>query len=878
MAIDGWRVELLGGLRATRGSERVTKFRTQKSTLLLALLAVQPGREWGREELCEVLWPEIDLPVQRARLRDELRNVRDALGPEIVAKGKHASVAADSARLTSDVAEFDLSFLRAVRSTAPFERVEPLRAAVALYKGDLLPGFYDDWSCGERERLREGLFDALTRLLLDLEGLGLTDEARRVRRDAVSRFPERALPEALPVAEGNGAKEIVPGLVDRYFGREREKEAIQNWAESDAERLLTLVGPGGIGKTRLARESTRERRGLFVPLAEVFDGSRLAEAVHGALGLPTHHGDPYGPSVAFLRGRARPLLILDNLEQIAQGADDFIARLLRDVPALKVLATSRIRLSLDGERALALDPLPDAQATALFLDRARAARPDFAQTVETLTLVGEIVKLLEGLPLAVELAAARSVVLGPRQMLSQLQSRLGFLVNRRAAPVERHRSLRVALDWSLELLPDELKRFFARLSVFRGGFTLEAAEAVAGNVVRSTLDALDDLHAHSLLRATFGEDGEARYDFLVVIREYAEEVLASDAEARAEADEAQASYFDGFTDRCCALPTRAELVRALFPDLDNVRRALDRCVAARDVQTIYRYLDRLGGVFFEAGHWHDMKRLMDALEDANLEPKERMRYVSLQGALARRQGREEDAEKWWFEWYEISNFTNDLESVRAALANLSMQSIDLKDIEKAVLFADKLNKISEEKIDKSSLLIIESRIYLLKNEDSLAYENARQAVDLLISICDFDHLSSPLLVYGLLVIVKTGKFEDIIILLVEGMKKAIEKESLYFLSYIGMIFGIIFREIGDKNLEKASFGFSLDICRAISARIEPEVAQLWWEAAGTLRVPAQSERLAHGWGVAGANLIEKILPELCRRYPHLGLSKNATNG
>jgi predicted ATPase len=721
-----WHVELLGGLRAVRGSEVVLKFRTKNAALLLAMLSVRPGRAWGREELGERLWPDTDPTVQRERLRYDLSKLRSALGEDSIARGKHTMVAADPERVTSDVAAFDNALLRAVRTSNPLERVQPLREAISLYTGDLLPGFYDDWSIAERERLREGLFDALTRLILDLESIGRRDEALSCRRDTLTRFPDRLLPELEAASPTVAASSPAPE--GRYFGREVERDALRTWVTEGTERLRTLVGPGGIGKTRLAREATAGTDALFVSFAEVFEADRIYETLHATLGLPPHQGDPYLPVVASLRGRDAPLLILDNLEQLIEEAAPRLTRLLRDVPRLRILATSRKRLNLPDERVVALNPLPDEASVALFLDRARLARPEFSQTVESLALVGEICGLLEGLPLAIELCAARTVVLGPRQILSQLQSRLRFLVNRRHAPVERHRSLRTALDWSFELLSEDLRRFFARLSVFRGGFTIEAAEAIASECVPSTVDALDDLHAHSLITVRFEENGEARYDILVVIREYAEEVLTG----LGESESAQDQHLAYFEDHVASIEqVRSGAGKARFTaEINNYRQLRSIQIKRNDRMGLVRTLLKIGSGCFELNYWADFRAWLEVVSDKDADRDQKRVLWGLRAAYAQRRGDWSEAQRNWEMSLDDSVQREDWIDAGMSLNELTGLAIEQGNLERATEFLNRSRAISQAHRLTKCLAwarILEARLSSTQGNNLLAVSQAREA-------------------------------------------------------------------------------------------------------------------------------------------------------
>ena len=315
-------------------------------------------------------------------------------------------------------------------------------------------------------------------------------------------------------------------------------------------RLVTLTGPGGSGKTRLALEATRQitdhtgSRFLgpvcFVPLADLSDARLIPAAIAEALALPrADDAEPLGQIVAALAGLPPALLILDNFEHLVERGAPLILALLTRLPALTCLVTSRRRLSLPGERECPVPPLsvpplflPDAPETPalvaqaagvqLFVDRAQATRPDFQLTRGNAAAVAALCRSLEGIPLAIELVAARAMALTPAQMNARLVQRFELLTSRREDKENRHRSLWAALAWSYDLIPPPLRRFFAGLSVFRGGCTAEAAQAVCEEP--SALECLTQLRERSLVIVEH-EGAEPRFRLLETLREFAGEQL-----------------------------------------------------------------------------------------------------------------------------------------------------------------------------------------------------------------------------------------------------------------------------------------------------------------------------------------------------------------
>ncbi|MFC4121596.1 ATP-binding protein [Nonomuraea zeae] len=327
----------------------------------------------------------------------------------------------------------------------------------------------------------------------------------------------------------------LPAPLTTFIGRAAERERLL--AALRAARLVTLVGPGGVGKTRLAIETAGGAQGSFpgggafvdlVPVGEAY----VAQAVAAALGVTERPDQHLHEAIAERLGDGGALLILDNCEHVIDAVARFAEQTLRRCPGTRILATSRERLGVPGERALPLAPFPPASATAapvpltshaelLFLDRATAADPGFTADPATLTL---LCARLDGMPLAIELAAARVPALGADGLFAALDDHLRLLAGGRGAD-ERHRSLRAVIGWSHELLDEEERALFRRLAVFAGPFDLDAVVAVTPGLARSAAaDVLGRLADKSLL-AVHRRSGAARWRLLETVRAYAAERL-----------------------------------------------------------------------------------------------------------------------------------------------------------------------------------------------------------------------------------------------------------------------------------------------------------------------------------------------------------------
>jgi predicted ATPase len=363
----------------------------------------------------------------------------------------------------------------------------------------------------------------------------------------------------------------LPRPASSFLGRERELEELLSLIEQGA-RLVTLTGPGGSGKTRLALEAAASlvpefKAGVFwVGLASLRDPSLVTETIAQTLGAKD--------GLAEHVGERELLLLLDNLEQVVDAAPE-LAAVLEACPNLRLLVTSRELLRVRGEREYPVPALAEREAVELFCDRSQL-RADEA--------IGELCRRLDKLPLAVELAAARTRVLSPAQILDRLAQRLDLLKGGRDAD-PRQQTLRATIEWSYELLSDDEQGLFRRLSIFAGGCTLEAAEEVSD----ADLETVQSLVDKSLLRFT-----DERYWMLETIREYAVERLADDG-AAAELARSHALYFASFAERVEASRTdgTADPFPALDRDVANVRAALTSTREAGDDELLLRFATAL---------------------------------------------------------------------------------------------------------------------------------------------------------------------------------------------------------------------------------------------------------------------------------------------
>ena len=392
--------------------------------------------------------------------------------------------------------------------------------------------------------VRQAPYRETVRLLADALALSAADHAGF--EEAVRRPRAAAATPTVPIQRvGN-----LPAPLTSFVGREAEIAEVARLLET--KRLLTLTGAGGTGKTRLALAVAERVQGQyadgvwFVDLSPLTDPCLVPSAIAQTLGVREAEGQPLVESLKASLRVKRPLLVLDNFEQVVEAAP-LVRAMLATSPGLTLLVTSRVLLRLSGECDYPVPPLPvpDPSATpeptvlarnpavTLFVQRARDAKPGFALTADNAAAVADICARLDGLPLALELAAARLRVLSPEALRGRLAYRLTLLTGGARDLPGRQRTLRDTIAWSYDLLTDAERALFRRLSVFAGGCTLEAAEVVcdaAGDLGIDVLDGLASLVEKSLLRQQEGPDGEPRFTMLATIREYALERLEAEGE------------------------------------------------------------------------------------------------------------------------------------------------------------------------------------------------------------------------------------------------------------------------------------------------------------------------------------------------------------
>lgn len=524
-----WHLRLLGGFELDDGRHRQTHLRSRATMALLARLALDPGRDHAREELCDLLWPEAAASAGRARLRQTLSLLRALLEPP----GGAPVLVADrrALRLVPGAIWCDgVAFEAAVMGWNT-------EVALHLYRGELLPGFYDEWILAERKRLA------------DLhQGLGLSRQA--MPRPAPQPEPASVAAASPPDVRQPGVRQPVAAPVvsalpcywTRSFGT--APTAARLLELLGQHRLVTLHGPGGSGKTRLAVTVASALRDApvnpigpdgavgpsaatatfdrvdFVALQQVTDTAQALDALCTTL-RAQGQGDAHALIAAALWNE-RALLVLDNAEQLDGDFPDAIARLLSTLPGLHVLVTSRRILDLDGETTFQLGGLPlpmpaataesavDNPAVSLFVSRARDSRADFQLGLRNAGSVIALVRLLAGMPLAIELAASKVRAMSPHELLHRLVGDAGTpMLNllarsrRGTSQGDRHASMRQVVAWSWEQLPCEQQQLLRCMSIVASPIGLGALAALVG-----IEPAAAQAQIHSLLDASMAQVSE----------------------------------------------------------------------------------------------------------------------------------------------------------------------------------------------------------------------------------------------------------------------------------------------------------------------------------------------------------------------------------
>lgn len=453
----------------------------------------------------------------------------------------------------------------------------------------------------------------------------------------------------------------LPIPLTSFVGRQRELTQVRDALQS--ARLFTLTGAGGVGKTRLALELARgvenegDHRVCMVELAAIADSSAVAASTAAALGLAEQANRPPIETLKLLLRAQRLLLILDNCEHVLSGCAELAEILLGACPDLRILATSRERLGIVGETAWRVPSMTiRSDATRLFAERASALIPEFVLTEDVTPVVAHVCERLDGIPLAIELAAAQLPALSVQQLADRLDSALQLFVRGNRAASPRQQTLRATISWSYALLDPEEQLLFDRASVFAGGWTLEAAEHVCADPDASTgparierqhvLDLIARLVTKSLVIATPDRNATMRYRMLETLRQYGRERLVERLELDF-ANDRHADYFLLWSRRSMPPAETLSPLRDTSLELDNLRAALHWLIVKRDSHRLVQLGAALRWYWFQQGLLSEGARWYSeilALVDWSQETNESAHILSAAGLIAARAGKLADAE------------------------------------------------------------------------------------------------------------------------------------------------------------------------------------------------------------------------------------------
>jgi predicted ATPase/DNA-binding SARP family transcriptional activator len=677
------RFRVLGSLEVRRGAATVTIASHRQRTVLAALL-LHPGAVVSVDALADALWGDRPPRDPRNAVQTYVARLREALG-------EGAGLLTRSPGYVLDVPPAQLDALRfeQLLGEAHQRRSEPAAAralldeALALWRGPAYAEFADGVARAEALRLEERRLGALearagarlalgeaSEVVAELEALAVEHplrervtelrmhalaavdrqaEALEVFRTYRARLadeaglePGRALrdlegailrgepggsgPDDMPTAGAPAAPGgAVPLMPTSLVGRDEDIAALR--AVLSRQRLVTLTGPGGVGKTRIAAAvaaaegRTADREVAWVELAAVSDPGAVAHVVAAALGIDLAGGQPAQDNLLTAIGRRALLLALDNCEHLVDTVAPLVDHLQRRCPNVRVLVTSRERLAVDGEHVRQVPPLPveppdgDGAAPAavqLFCDRAAAVRHGGAPDARELALVADICRQLDGLPLAIELAAARTGALSLGDLRAALGDDVAAAVGHRRGRPERQRDLWNVVEWSYRLLPAAEQQLFARLGVFAGAFGVDEAHAVCAPMAQSrgeTLEQLVALAERSLLVGPRDDDG--RYRLLRPLRAFARQGLADRDELDVLADR-HARVLTERAERAAGPPLTGTGTRWLSGTLDDLRAIRRRACRTGDVAL----LGRLVALLYRFDYWRPGAELLGWADDA----------------------------------------------------------------------------------------------------------------------------------------------------------------------------------------------------------------------------------------------------------------------
>jgi predicted ATPase/class 3 adenylate cyclase len=780
----------------------------------------------------------------------------------------------------------------------------PLRVRMALHAGEAIPDDKGDYLAAPLNRLARLLstgyggqillsqtVQQLTRGVLPA-GSELRDLGEHRLRDLLE--PERVyqllhpdLPADFPPLKSlEHRPNNLPRQPTPFLGREREVGEVVGLLQKEDVQLVTLVGPGGTGKTRLGLQVAAELSEefadgvFFVPLAALTDPALVPSSIADAVGVREAGETPVRALLRDELCQKQVLLLLDNFEQVTSGVS-VVTELLSACARLKVLVTSRVPLRLRAEQEYPVPPLPlprrkppptaeqlsQYEAVRLFIERARAVRPDFAIDNATAPVVAEICHRLDGLPLAIELAAARVKLLPLPALLDRLGHRLKVLTGGARDLPARQRTLRDAIAWSHDLLSPEEQALFRRLSVFAGGCTFEAAEAVANPDGELDLfEGLGTLVDNSLLRQEEGLQGEPRVSLLETIREYAAERLEASGEDEATRRR-HATYFLDLAEEAepeLTGPRQAAWLNRLEAEHDNVRAALTWALQ-HDAEAALRMTAALWRFWWIRGHLSEgydwLERALGC--DRAVAPAVRIRALYGAGALADLRRDDTVAVQWHEAGLALARDLGDDQGAMMALFGLGTQALARDDLERArVLTSEALTQARALGegfwigIIASNLGIIAARLGDLERSTDLLEENlalARQRGDQVSVAISLGNLAD--------VLRARGDRQRAVTCYRVSLALSVELEFIELVAQVLAGIGVMAADEGQVAQAARLFGAATSLAATIGAPIDPVLPDALEAAITTVCAVLGEEAFAAAWEAGRALSLEDAVAE-----------------
>lgn len=660
--MSGVNISLLGGFQMEVGQQTISRLESRKVESLLAFLVFYQDRPHPREVLVGMFWPDMPEAKAKANLRRALYVIRKALGDhkdDILTASNQVQFDPDS-NVWLDTQAFE-QFLDQAKSASELEKLNHLEQAVGLYHGPLMDGYYDDWLMKEQQRLSDAYLNVLEQLGEGQADLGQYEKAIESCQQLIAVQPahepayrqkmrchyhlgqqQQALqtyhackltlqqwnmqvspetqglyeqilkhdvPPAARVTPNNLPQQLTP-----FVGRDDELGQIEKLLRDDECRVLSLIGPGGIGKTRLGLEAASrllnqfEDGVYFIPLVDVDSEDLMMTTMADVFSLNFLPGVPPKQQLADYLSGKKLLLLLDNFEHLIEGAF-ILGELLAQSAQMKALATSRENLKLQGEWVLDIEGLAvpasdeasieDYSAVSLFLNSARRVHSGFSLSDDERPHLIQICQLVQGIPLALELAATWVRALSCEEIASEIQKNLDFLSTSSKELPQRHQSLQAVFEYSWTLLSKEERAVLKRLSVFQGGFRKEAAEAVAD----ASVSVLLGLMYKSLLK----RNSTGLYELLDVVRQYALAKLEETSKESSSTKARQSQYYAEFVQqRTDDLKggRQIETLSAFTHEIANIRAGWEWAIHQKNEADVSKYLDGLF-LFFEMKGWFE---------------------------------------------------------------------------------------------------------------------------------------------------------------------------------------------------------------------------------------------------------------------------------